>query len=240
MRIIYLNIEHGEEGEVLGGYLLSELVNADIFCFEEIDKEIFDNFQSRMKMFTGYWFEKDIPGVYTYSLATFIRKEFTVKKSTTILDDDKKVGAAIGFRVQTFHSDIEVVVVHGKSQPADKLDNPGRIKQSRKILDFLAKVKAPGIVGGDFNLMPTTKSIKMFEDAGYRNLIKDFKIKTTRSKNAWRKALENSRKRGFPYLGKQLFADYVFVTPEIKIDSFEVPQMEVSDHLPMVLEFDVK
>ena len=40
-----------------------------------------------------------------------------------------------------------------------------------------------------------------------------------------------------PY-GFQEFADYAFVSPEIVVTSFEVPDLPISDHLPMMLEID--
>ena len=48
----------------------------------------------------------------------------------------------------------------------------------------------PKIIGGDFNLNPDTESIKMFEEAGYKNLIKDFKIENTRNEISWREFKE--------------------------------------------------
>jgi len=86
--------------------------------------------------------------------------------------------------------------------------------------------------------MFSIESLKMFESKGFRNLIKDFKIPTTRNEYAWKHAFE---KRGLnrPYFGKQLFADYVFVSPEVKVNKFEVSKIEISDHLPMILDFEI-
>jgi hypothetical protein len=30
-----------------------------------------------------------------------------------------------------------------------------------------------------------------------------------------------------------------FVSPEIKVKSFKVPDVEISDHLPMILDFEI-
>jgi endonuclease/exonuclease/phosphatase family metal-dependent hydrolase len=46
-------------------------------------------------------------------------------------------------------------------------------------------------------------------------------------------------KDGKPFYGKQPFADYIFITPDIKVKNFEVPDLEISDHLPMILDFDI-
>ena len=117
--------------------------------------------------------------------------------------------------------------LHGIPYPGDKLDNRDRLSQSKKILEFLARESCAKILCGDFNLMPETKSVKMIEDADMINLIKKFKIGCTRSRLS-------------PFYGNgdfQKFADYMFVSPDVNILSFDVPDLEVSDHLPMVLEF---
>jgi hypothetical protein len=67
----------------------------------------------------------------------------------------------------------------------------------------------------------------MFKNNGYKNLIGDYQIITTRNNLAWSL-----------YPDKQYFADYVFASPEIKVKSFEVPNNEVSDHLPLILEIE--
>lgn len=88
--------------------------------------------------------------------------------------------------------------------------------------------KGGKVLCGDFNLLPQTKSIAMLEGR-MRNLIKEYNIKTTRSKLN-------------PYHGtptEQHFADYVFVSEDIKVLDFKVPEAEVSDHLPMILEFEI-
>ncbi len=123
---------------------------------------------------------------------------------------------------------VNLLNVHGKSLPGHKMDTPTRLKQSKTIIDFLKAKSGPKVIGGDFNLMPDTKSIAMFENAGYRNLIKDFGVKNTRNKLSWRQ-----------FNNLQYFADFVFVSKEVKVNKFEVPYMEISDHLPQILDFEV-
>lgn len=75
---------------------------------------------------------------------------------------------------------------------------------------------------GDFNLDPDTKSLKILE-RNLKNLIKEYKISTTRSSL---------------YARQHKFADYVLVSPGIKVINFQVPDIAISDHLPMILEFN--
>ena len=50
------------------------------------------------------------------------------------------------------------------------------MKNTKKILEFVKNFKEPTIIGGDFNLDIKTKSVEMFEENGFLNLIKKFKI----------------------------------------------------------------
>jgi endonuclease/exonuclease/phosphatase family metal-dependent hydrolase len=112
----------------------------------------------------------------------------------------------------------------GQPKPGTKLDTKEREEASKRIIDFMKEKSGEKIIGGDFNLLPNTQSILAFENSGYKNLIKEFNIKTTRNNNAWKH-----------YEDKQLFADYVFVSKNLKIKKFEVIENEISDHLPLIL-----
>lgn len=113
--------------------------------------------------------------------------------------------------------------LHGYWIPESKGDTPERLAQSDKILEFFARYNCPKIICGDFNLNPDTESIKKLENAGLTNLIKQYGITNTRSKHHTR---------------KDKFADYVFVTKDIKVNDFRVLDEHVSDHLPLFLNFD--
>ena len=84
---------------------------------------------------------------------------------------------------------------------------------------------------GDLNLLPQTESVALFERAGYRNLITEYNIKTTRG--TLMRKLYPQFEHG-PY-GFQEFADYTFMSSDLEVQSFEVPDVPISDHLPMIL-----
>lgn len=117
--------------------------------------------------------------------------------------------------------------LHGAPQPGTKRDTVERITQSQKVIDFLAGEEGEKILGGDFNLMPDTESIRMIERAGMRNLITEYGITTTRN------ALSYGQ---YPEGDRQYFADYAFVSGTVSVQKFMVPQIEISDHLPLILE----
>ena len=118
---------------------------------------------------------------------------------------------------------------HGQSRPGDKLDTPKRIKQSKILSGILKKISGPKILCGDCNLMPKTQSIKIIERTGMVNLISKYKIKNTRNSVSWER-----------YNNRQHFADFTFVTPDIKVKNFKVPYTLASDHLPMVMGFKIE
>jgi len=145
----------------------------------------------------------------------------------------KDSGSFVKFKVSIQNKELLIGSVEGKPRPGNKFDTNTRIKQSKFILESFSNDRLPRIIGGDFNLLPDTKSLKMFEKAGYRNLIKDFKVKTTRNEFAW-ETLKNDR--GFI---KQYYSDYCFVSSDVKVKNFQVPNIEISDHLPLILDFDI-
>jgi endonuclease/exonuclease/phosphatase family metal-dependent hydrolase len=131
---------------------------------------------------------------------------------------------------------LTIVTLHGNSQPAHKRDSEKRLQQSQTILDFLAQQPGEKIVMGDFNLFPDTESIRMFEQARFRNLVVEHNIPTTRG--SMMRALFPEYEHGT--YGFQEFADYTFISSGINVQSFSVPDLPLSDHLPMILECTIK
>lgn len=128
--------------------------------------------------------------------------------------------------ISTNNQEFAIFNFHGCPIPGDKLDTEKRLIEagrSKKIIDNKSGAK---ILVGDFNLLPETRSIKIFE-SNMRNLIAEFNIERTRSRLS-------------PFFGKtdfQQFADYAFISSDIKVLDFKVPDINISDHLPMILEF---
>lgn len=107
--------------------------------------------------------------------------------------------------------------IHGDG----KQDTENRIQQSKNIVSFLKFVQHPVIFCGDYNLAPDTKSLAILE-VGMVNLIKKNGVTSTRSHH---------------YEKPMRFADYMLLSPQIQVQSFSVSDVEVSDHLPMILDF---
>lgn len=111
--------------------------------------------------------------------------------------------------------------IHGFWHKSGKGDTPERVEQSRKIVEIMERFVGSKVICGDFNLAPDTESVKMLESAGFRNLVTENGVRSTRSSI---------------HTGPVKFADYIFTSADIKVEDFEVLQDEVSDHLPLVVE----
>lgn len=185
-----------------------------------------------------------IPGATVHwGVATFVKKSHTVishqdfflcnGRNTYIPQDYSTLGYnALCVTIATDAFPLTICNMHGISEPGHKRDTPQRLAQSQKILDSLKDQAGEKIIMGDFNLFPDTESVHMFESAGFRNLIREYGIPTTRGTLV--KQL-NPHYANTP-LGFQEFADYTFVSPGIDVKAFEVPDLPISDHLPMILK----
>ncbi len=239
MRIIFLNIWQGKLFKKFKGFLLKESFLTDIFCFQEVSPQLFLKISKILVNFKGsHVFRKEYyPSHLGYGHAIFIKKNLKIisfGKKPIFEDKDNMAGFMQYLSLEVNAKTIFLGNVHGAPHPGNKLDTELRLNQSEEIIKYFKNKKGPIIFGGDFNLLPWTESIKMFEKAGYRNMVKEFNIEKTRNELSWE--VHSKEKE---YFEKQYFADYVFVSPEIKVNDFKVPDIEISDHLPMILNFDI-
>ncbi|MBU1174298.1 MAG: endonuclease/exonuclease/phosphatase family protein [Alphaproteobacteria bacterium] len=121
-----------------------------------------------------------------------------------------------------------VAQLHGLRDPAGKHDTPDRMAQAEKIVGLISAVRQKGdpvVFCGDLNLQPDSRTFEILAAAGLIDLV------TTRGFADTRTALYEKPER---------FADYLLVSPTVKVIDFDVPaEPVVSDHRPMMLEFEV-
>lgn len=122
--------------------------------------------------------------------------------------------------IQTESGIRTIMNFHGLWNGMGKGDSDDRLLQSDRVIHFLKTKSHPLVLCGDFNLLPTTKSLKKFEDFGLRNLIAEYGIASTRTSF---------------YKKPEKFADYAFVSPKVILKSFQVLPDEVSDHAALEL-----
>lgn len=231
----------------LKNFIRKNSKDTDIFCLQEVTVikkpgVYYDEFSANLLpelsailvdfnlVFYPLLDERD----FKYGLAIFLRKGTEINFSGGLIFNSRgnvnHLISSKGFQFlqATFKKrKIWICTLHGISKPGSKLDTAERIDQSKKIVEFLKSKKGEKILAGDFNLAPQTQCIAMVERVEMRNLIKEFNIKDTRG------AINHAS-----YPTPQYYSDYAFVSNEIRVIDFRVPQVKVSDHLPLILEFE--
>lgn len=229
MKIVFLNTWRNEIKE-LKDFILKQSKNTDIFCLQEsLDPKSRNFCQSYLPNYQLSFAKKYLNKLSKFEQSTFIKKGLKILDTQVFGLKDSTIGLTIFNKIETKDKKtINLCNVHGHAYPGHKQDTPGRLRQSQLIVNFLKNLPGHKIIGGDFNLDLGIKSIQIFKDNNFRNLIKEFNIDTTRNHLSWAK-----------HENKQLFADHLFVNQDLKIKKFTVPKIEISDHLPMILEIDL-
>lgn len=107
----------------------------------------------------------------------------------------------------------------------DGWDSERRLNMSKIIVDHI-KDQSNVILGGDFNLRPETKTIVNIEKY-LKNIFKN-ELKTT---------FNMKHKTDERYA--EAVVDMIFVSPNIKVVEHYCPQVDVSDHLPLVAILEI-
>lgn len=237
-----LNIWGGHVKQPLIDFIKSNR-DVDIFCLQEVyhnalervsleEREVSLNILSELQaILTEHdaFFRPVVNDIY--GLGMLVKKKIDVIDEGEIIIHENPNYIGRGpthsrnlqwLQYQSNNSIHSVFNVHALWNGKGKTDTPERVAQSKKIKEFISTINTPKILCGDFNLRPDTESIKLIE-SGLNNLINEYGVQSTRS--------------GL-YTKAEKFADYIFVSPEIKVKSFEVLNIEVSDHLPLVLNYN--
>lgn len=257
MKIISLNTWGGQAFDELVKFVSSHAEDTDVFCFQEVfdansdmketngaRANLFNDISSILTNFTGHRAFVEVGFDYAgpvsfhlgFGLATFVRNSLTLVSQENIIvhGSANELSGHFGEHPRNVHvlkikyddSDpIIVVNFHGLWRKGfGKGDFDERIIQSNKVREVMARYSEPKVLIGDFNLLPDTQSLNILKE-GKRDLISEFGITSTRS--------DLYDKPG------SLFADYAIISPEIEVESFEVPRVNASDHLPLILKIKI-
>lgn len=243
MKIISLNIWGGKVYQPLLDFITHYNNEIDIFCFQEMYKggkssrphlkdmhmNIFVDLQNILKNYQGFFSETQTE---EEGLGLFVKNSIKIEsfqehfvfrsRNAMVNLDARTLGRLI--QIVQFSQDtkaLSVINFHGLWNGMGKTDTSDRLKQSSNIRKALDQLTGKKIVCGDFNLLPNTESLSIIK-SDMRNLITEHKITSTRS--------------GL-YTKDERFADYILVSENVKVKDFKVLQDEVSDHLPLYLEF---
>ena len=228
MKVVFLNVWGESMLDELLPYLTEQARDTEIFCFQEANEGMKQRCQNILAGYEQLSHYKRGAGADDFPQATFIRKSIEIVSSGTLMSETADTGLAQYAKIKMDGRVMYICNMHGVSRPGEKLDTPGRLTQSRELIEFFDNMADPVIIGGDFNILPNTRSIEAFREHGYRDLIAEFEIDTTRNHLAWDR-----------YPTKLFHSDYVFLKNNIQLKGFTVPKNVVSDHLPLIVEFEV-
>ena len=93
--------------------------------------------------------------------------------------------------------------------------------QLQDLHTMINKEKKPVIVAGDFNVFWGDRELQLF-------------LAATGLKNA-----NGNGQPSHPSRAPRRQLDYIFHSPQIKINDFQIPQVKFSDHTPLVCEFEI-
>jgi endonuclease/exonuclease/phosphatase family metal-dependent hydrolase len=121
---------------------------------------------------------------------------------------------AVAVEVQTDTGNLVVIDTH--------LDNPRgsvdvRLEQITELLGFWDGI-TPAIIAGDFNADPGSPEWQTLSDAGFIDSGEGSSETTS----------EDERR-----------IDYIWITPNLQVDSYTVPDVWVSDHRPVVADLSL-
>lgn len=249
MEIITLNTWGGRAGREAFLDFFRSNAGADVFCLQEVWRAPYAHFEgslaggvvlnhttiltdalsqvARVLPDHEYYFHPHVGE--NYGLATFVKKGidilgsgevFVHKHKDFVPEGDIGLHARNVQYLTLMHGDIPLTIMnfHGLWNGQGKTDTPDRLEQSARINEFIKTLTNSFILCGDFNLLPDTESVHMLERVGMRNLIREYGVTSTRSPL---------------YTKKETYADYVFVSQGVQVDSFEVMSDVVSDHLAL-------
>lgn len=228
MQMVFFNVLDSEIEKPFLDFVTSIQKDTDIFCFQECAYKTLNLLQNSLSSYSLITDYKYLSKGEHFPQAIYCSKDFNILSTFSVSKISLGTGLGLYVELSIGNKVLHLINVHGTSLPGDKTDTGARITQSHDLIEFCRNLTGPVIIGGDFNLDINTKSVNMFECAGYSNLIKDFSIRTTRNNVAWSK---------YPN-APQMYADFAFVNSKVKVTSFEVIENEVSDHLPMILNID--
>lgn len=248
MKLLCLNTWGGRAG--LPGLLafFKQNWDVDIFCLQEVwngGEHTLDNVAAGQRMLkVDFQLLRDIRNVLPhhaphflpqyldfFGMAMFIHKDCAVidthvrpiyREPGYISPDDI---ADHGRLLQAITINIEqgprtIMQTHGAWQPGGKKDTPERLLQSQKILEFSRELSHPSILCGDLNLSLNNESIRLLEEGGFKNLVREYNIISTRTSL---------------YIKPERHADYIFASEGIQVQDFCVLPDEVSDHSALLL-----
>lgn len=123
---------------------------------------------------------------------------------------------------------VHTISWHG-AWTAPPVDTKETLRQSRMVRDYLQELnnkREPFLLGGDLNSIRDNETIKLLSRAANNLMLGSGFKQTTHPK------IHKIAPRGF-------LVDYIMTSKDFKVKSLRVPDIIVSDHLPVVAEVEM-
>jgi endonuclease/exonuclease/phosphatase family metal-dependent hydrolase len=206
-----------------------EVVGGDSFLFEDIE-EIKSTSGYAHSFFTpqlGYNLMKRhaksgmaILSAHPFETTTAVYTRLAYTDNFDLLDTDYNVRGLQHVTVGTPTGVVHVLNHHGHHVRNHKHGDEETVRQCKEIADYIEKLNGPVVLCGDFNLSPTSESLKPITKL-LVDLTTVHNITTTRTE----------------LTHKTEVCDYIFTSPDIVVTNFQVLDDIVSDHKALTVSF---
>ncbi len=186
------------------------------------------------------WHKKEDKSSYA-GLATFTKPSLVVLRKEIIrhnpvreiediwhrqVEDDPR--ASLALLLQINDAKFWIINTHLTWGPKPE-DADFKMTQAKKLYEFVENLQEPFILAGDFNMMPDTRVVKMFETLSQNLTTKNHVTNTL-----------NPRIHKAKHLFPPGFAvDYIFTHPRIRVTNFSVLDLDLSDHFGLIVGIDL-
>src|SRR3990167_8522700 len=110
---------------------------------------------------------------------------------------------------------------------APPIDTKETLRQAKLVADYLANSKEPFILVCDMNAVPQGKTAGLINQSAVNLMMNSGVLQTNHPK------VHKIAPRGF-------VIDYIFTSAHFKLKKLEVPEVTISDHLPVIAELEFK
>ena len=119
---------------------------------------------------------------------------------------------------------VHAISWHG-AWTAPPTDTEKTLRQAKEVAGFLKNLKEPFILGCDMNAVIQGKTAGLISQSANNLMMNSGVLQTNHPK------IHKIAPRGF-------LIDYIFTSPHFKLKKLEVPEVTISDHLPVVAELE--
>jgi len=120
---------------------------------------------------------------------------------------------------------VHAISWHG-AWTAPPRDTQETLRQANMVESYLKSLAAPFIIGADVNNIPGSKTIEVVERVA-NNLMTGSQVEQT------------THPKIHKIVPKGYLVDYIFTSTDFICNSLEVPQITISDHLPVIAKVEI-